>query len=415
MTPEGAFARAMADLIAQSRPAAIGLAVSGGGDSMALMQMAARAGLGTPLRVVTVDHGLRDGSADEARQVRREAAGLGLAHETLRWQGWTGRGNLQNTARHARRRLIGDWARRSGCALILTGHTLDDQAETLLMRLARGSGVDGLGGMAPLRRERDLFWGRPLLSVRRAALRHWLRQHGLGWIDDPSNDDARFDRVRARQLAGTLADLGLSAERLAGMGEHMRAARRVLDAAAGALAARAVRQAAGDLLIDRAALAGAEAETRHRLLAAALGWISGRSYRPRFAALADAAAAAGAGEARSLHGCLLRPERGTLRITREFRAVRDLPPAPVGQDWDGRWRLTGPDLPGGHVAALGPAGLAECAEWRASGVPRAALLSSPAVWQGDRLIAAPLAGAARGWCAELVRGRDDFAGWLISH
>ena len=142
----------------------LGVAVSGGGDSVALLLMLATVARGRPLAAVTVDHGLRPESGDEAAAVEALCAARGIPHATLRWNGWDGAGNLQDRARQARRTLIGAWARANGIGAVALGHTLDDQAETFLMRLARGSGVDGLSGMAPATRAEGVLWLRPLLG-----------------------------------------------------------------------------------------------------------------------------------------------------------------------------------------------------------------------------------------------------------
>ena len=200
----------------------------------------------------------------------------GIPHTLLRWEEPAGAGNLQARAREARRRLIGDWARGRGIGAVALGHTLDDQAETFLLRLARGSGVDGLSGMAPVTRADGLVWLRPLLAVRRAALRDWLVARGVAWAEDASNADPRFERVRARAALPLLAPLGLGPERLAATAAAMARAREALERATAELAARAVEAGpAGDLALDPGALAGAPEEIRLRLLAAALCWVSG--------------------------------------------------------------------------------------------------------------------------------------------
>lgn len=230
MTPGAAFADALQIADVPGDCPRVGLAVSGGGDSTALMLLAAdwAPGAGAELHVATIDHGLRPEAAREAEQVAALCREVGIPCQVLRWQGWDRRGNLQDAARRARKALLSGWAAERGIATILTGHTRDDQAETVLLRLARGSGVDGLAGIAPVTVENGLRWVRPLLGVGREELRDWLRARGAGWIDDPSNDDPRFDRVRARQMRDQLATLGLTAGRLADTAERMRAAAEVL-------------------------------------------------------------------------------------------------------------------------------------------------------------------------------------------
>lgn len=387
------------------------VACSGGGDSIALLHLLVRWSKGRAVspHTVTVDHSLREGSADEANFVGTAAVDLGLPHHTLKWSGWNRKGNLQDSARLARRSLVESWARGHGVTSVLTGHTADDQSETVLMRLARGSGVDGLAGI-----ERDavhgLRWIRPLLGVSRSELRGYLLAMDISWIEDPSNDDDRFDRVRARKLLGALADLGLSAERLQETARHMQAAKTVLEAAMVRLAEHAVVQDAGELLVDRTAFEAAEVETRCRLLSRALMWISGSAYRPRFGPLSDLA------ESRNgtLQGCQVIDGDPVFRIVREYQAVRFLA-CGTSEIWDGCWCLEGPHSKELELRALGPDGLLQVPDWRNCGRPRTSLLATPAIWQGDVLVAAPLAGLENGWCALPAPGRKDFVGSLMPH
>ena len=185
----------------------LALAVSGGSDSVALMVLAARwvqSQADAPnVTVLTVDHGLRPASAEEAAQVGRWARALGLDHAILGWRGAKPSSGLQAAAREARYALMSDWCLEHGAAAIVTAHTANDQAETVMMRLARGSGVDGLAGMM---RETLAPWPvlRPLLGVTRARLRAVLTAAGHDWIDDPSNDDTAFERIRMRQALDAL-------------------------------------------------------------------------------------------------------------------------------------------------------------------------------------------------------------------
>lgn len=199
---------------------------------MALMRLAAdwaRANRpGLKLTVLTVDHGLRPEAAGEAARVGQWAAALALPHDVLRWDAapkpLTG---LQAHARAARYRLMAAWCRASGAAALLTAHTLDDQAETVLMRLSRTMSVDSLAGIRPLGGWDGLPLHRPLLRVRRQALRHWLTQLGQPWIEDPSNEDDRFERVRARRALAAMGDG--TTTRLAALAEKSAAATALLE------------------------------------------------------------------------------------------------------------------------------------------------------------------------------------------
>ena len=416
---DDALARAIDAGLTPDRPARLGVAVSGGGDSMALLHLlrdwAQRTG--AALHAATVDHGLRPAARAEAAMVAEVCEGLGIAHTTLRWNGWDGSGNLQDQARRARYALMADWALAEGLGAVALGHTADDQAETFLMRLARGAGVDGLSAMAPRRRSLGVDWLRPLLGVARSDLRGYLTARRLGWVDDPSNADPRFARVRARQVLAGLEPLGLNAVALRATTLRLAEARDALDHAAQDAARRIATVEAGDVTIERAALLALPAELRRRLLSHALAWVASAEYRPRHETLAEALAAVAEGRDMSLHGCLLTVRKTQLRLTRELQAVKGKTAAP-GAIWDRRWRLNAPEgTPTGglEIAALGNAGLAACPKWRETGLKRATLLSAPGVWRGATLVAAPLAGRSEGWAAELARGESDYFTSLLSH
>lgn len=343
----------------------LGLAVSGGGDSMALMALAAdwaRAS-GCRLEAITVDHGLRADAAAEAALAASIADRLGVPHEIVRADGLAGHrdgpGNLPAAARQARYRLMADWARRREIGAVALAHTMDDQAETVLMRLARGAGVDGLSAMAPARQWLGVVWLRPLLDAGRAELRAWLRARDLSWADDPTNDDPAFDRVKARRALAALAPLGLDAARLAETAARLQEQRAALDAAADRLAEVAlVWGAHGEARLSVPALAAAPRELARRLLARTVQAVAGAEHPPRHRALMPALQALEAGEipAATLAGCLLRPHRGRLLIAREPAKARALAPEPFRPPhlWDRRWLITGPAEFGLTVRALGP-------------------------------------------------------------
>lgn len=403
----------------------LGIALSGGGDSIALMCLLSgwARSHGVTLRAATVDHGLRPGARAEAELAGRRAARLGIAHDILTWHHdpaaghgsarGDAPGNLQDAARRARLQLLSEWAGAHGLDAIATGHTRDDQSETVMLRLLRGSGLDGLSGIAPQRFSHGVLWLRPLLSVGRAALRELPAVQALGWSEDPSNDDDRFDRVRVRKALAQLAPLGLRPEGLAATAGRLRAARDALHDAAARAAREILWLDRGDVTLRLPALLEMPAELRDRLLNAALAWVGAADYPPRRAALHRLVAALAAGRGGTLHGCMVVHGGGVARITRELCRVQDIR-CDISMLWDRRWRLVPPappapdprDLAGLEVRCTGATGLAACPDWRATGLPRTTLLAAPAVWRADELLAAPLAGRAAGWQAraELAPG-----------
>ncbi len=374
------------------------MAVSGGGDSVALLHLLSAWG-GRDLAIVTVDHGLRDESADEAQAVGVLAQSMGYSHDTLAWVGRKKRGNLQDAARTARRSLMAEWAREKGIGSILLGHTADDQAETFLMRLARGSGVDGLSSMEPSRVEDGVIWARPLLGVRREALRGYLGEIGAAYVDDPSNEDESYDRVKVRQALGTLGALGIDVPKISKTTERLRSAKQVVYTATRDLSLACCEvNLAGELKVDAERLLSGQRSLQLRIMSEAVRYVSGSYYAPRAYMVENVLDQLGEDFlAATLHGCIVRKNAGGVVVRREPGKTEEA--VPVGQIWDGRWKVSGGDA--GEIAALGEAGLAQCETWRESGFAREALLTTPAIWQGGALVAAPLAGFGEGWRAEI--------------
>lgn len=353
----------------------IGVALSGGGDSTALLHLCLAAGL--RVEAVTVDHRLRAESAAEAAAVAAACAALGVRHELCVWEHGALAGNVMDAARRARVRLIAGWARRRGIGCVALGHTRDDQAETLLMGLARAAGLAGLSGMRPEFAVEGVRFRRPLLAAGREELRGWLRARAIPWLDDPTNEDARYQRVRARRALAALEPLGITVEGLATVAGNLGRAQAALAVQVRA-AGRHLREAAGALQVGPE-FRDEPGEVRRQVVLAALGWLSGADYPPRAADLARFLAAMREGRDATLAGC--RHRKGWL--AREAWALRGI----EGDLWDGRWRITG----AGEVRALGAEGLRQC-DWRATGLPREVIAVTPGLWQGDRLVAAPLAG-----------------------
>ena len=395
----------------------VGVAVSGGSDSLALLYLTSELAKDHSLSVqaVTVDHGLRREAEAAARNVAAICADLGIAHEALRWRDWDGKGNTQTAARNARYALIAEWAQTVGIETVALGHTQDDQAETFVMRLARASGVDGLSAMPARRNHLGVLWLRPLLNIRRSALRAYLDNKGVEWIDDPSNVDPRFERIRVREQLAALAEVGIGVEVLAQVSQNLAQARDALAHQALDAAKKLVTEHSGALCIDWRGFLDLPIETQRRLLVASLKWLSGSFYPPRQSALETVWGGVKEKGTATLEGCILRRRGDSLWLCREFNAVCNAGAA-LGELWDGRWRVTGRVFTEGcNVAALGEEGLLQCAEWRAAGLPRDVLLSTPAVWKGPELVAAPLVKPDQAWQAVLERGLAGYFDTVNAH
>lgn len=380
----------------------VAVGVSGGADSTALAVLLhgwARARGGAAL-ALTVDHGLRRGSAAEAALVGRRLADLGLEHRILRWRGPKPTANLQAEARRARHALLRDWCARRGVVHLALAHHLDDQAETLLLRLGRGSGLDGLTAMAALVELPEVRLLRPLLGVTGASLEATLVRRGLPWIEDPTNQDTAHARARLRRLAPALAAEGLSAGRLAAAAGHLGRARAAVEATvAEALARAASVHPAGFVRLDPGPLAAAPEEVGLRALARVLMTVGGGEYAPRLERLRRlyARVVAGFGRGATLGGCRVVPEAGRLLVVREARAVRSRPVRPGARlRWDGRFEIAVPRglRPRGGGLVVGPLGAAGWAEVR-RGAPEAAETPIP----GPARAALPALTDARGLLA----------------
>lgn len=256
---------------------ALVLAVSGGPDSLALMWLAARwrraLARGPRLIAITVDHGLRPEAGREAREVKRLARTLGLPHRTLRWTGVKPKTGLPAAARAARYRLLAKAARAAGATHILTAHTRDDQAETLLMRMLRGSGIAGLAAMARETGRDGVRLARPLLEIPKSQLVATLGKAKIGFADDPTNSDTAFTRPRLRALMPALAEEGGDSRSLARLASRLaraNAAIEVLTDGAERYLALRDRHDAARFGLDAEAFAGLPEEIRLRLLKRAI-------------------------------------------------------------------------------------------------------------------------------------------------
>ena len=209
----------------------LAVAVSGGSDSLALLYLMHdwSKNSKTTIQVVSVDHQLRQESKQECQFIKQISDELGLLHTTLVWKKTTKKGNLSEIARDARYQLIATWAKSQGVSMICLGHTMDDQAETVLMQIARCAGVDGLSGMPVQSQRFGVNWIRPLLGTKRLQLRKYLYEKNCRWVDDPTNEDSQYTRVKIRKIIPYLKEGGVSIESLASIATNLQHSKQIID------------------------------------------------------------------------------------------------------------------------------------------------------------------------------------------
>jgi tRNA(Ile)-lysidine synthase len=395
---------------------ACALAVSGGSDSTALMVLFAdwlrQTGADPRAHtVLTIDHGLRAESPAEARAVADRATTLGFRHAVLVWDGPKPQTGIQAAAREARYRLMGGRMAEDGVAALLVAHTRDDQAETLLMRLARGSGLDGLSAMAPWA-EMTISPGtdtmlivRPLLGMPKARLRLTLERRGIGWIEDPSNWSSTFERTRWRAAREALDALGLSDEMLAGSVRRLQRARAALEGATDDFCSERAGAVSTDPLgffrIDRERLRRAPEEIALRVVdrcITAAGGLREPVSLSRLEPLVSSLRLDVGGGSWTLARAQVTAGADVVRVEREpgrlpLPVIR-LAPGPARAMWDGRFVVEiAADLEGNaEVRALGEDGLSELKRARHAVKRTPALLLTAAIWRDGVLLAVPPTG-----------------------
>lgn len=300
----------------------IAVACSGGPDSMALALMAKEwAGKKGKVVALTVDHGLRKESAQEAKQVGLWLKKHGLAHVILPWKGRKPASNIQEAARKTRYRLLTDYCKQHKITRLLVAHHLEDQAETFLMRLARGSGVDGLSAMSALTTMYDVTLVRPLLALSKTELLDYLKRRKQSYVNDPSNENTAFDRVKMRKLLPQFTEVGLTVDRLAKTATNMARARAHLEEETGRfLSAVCKIPPEGYAKLEHINISE---EIALRALATLIMIIGGHEVKTRLADLERLYAALQQPDFKgaTLGGCVFLRHKASILIYRELRLV----------------------------------------------------------------------------------------------
>lgn len=389
------------------------LAVSGGPDSLALMHLVRRwitlmRREAASITVLTVDHRLRPESGSEAEFVAQSAIDAGFTHTVLPWTGPKPHTGIQAAARKERYRLLTSHCKLKGIACLVTAHTEDDQAETLLMRLRRGSGLDGFAAMAQVSDRDGLPLVRPLLGLSKRRLVTYLRASGLPVLNDPSNENSAFERVRLRHAMKALAGAGISSQALAVSARRLGRSREALSKTTEDFLLRHFRVTSlgrGEMRYDL--LSATPDDLRIRALSRVLTLIGGTNDPPRLAKLERLVHELGCGPANATLGrCLISVSAGTLYFYREPGRSK---PAPILAErgssliWDGRFALSlGEEIPDGAVVRqLGPNGWVSYRKsLKQKSIPvnadHLAAMSTPALWSDKTLLYAPTLGFANG-------------------
>lgn len=388
----------------------VAVAVSGGADSMSLALLARSWGDAVAL---TFDHGLRAESADEAQRVACWMYDRGVTHQVLGRRGIRPSSDIQAAARNARYTALEGWCRQNKVATLLLGHHLEDQAETVIIRLARGSGIDGLSAMSkvapPITGDSSPRLVRPFLEIPKSRLRATLNILGQKWIEDPSNQQREYLRIRVRDFLATTDIEGLTPARLAKTAASMRRARTALQNMTDRVLAEAVdMHQAGYARVMLAPIIEAEDEIALRALSRMAMCYGGRDYPPRLESierlLDDLRTPDYAGS--TVGGIMIEPDtsrdadnirQAALRICREagtITAEADLQPGEP-QLWDGRFQVR-IDGGRGRVSKLGDAGWAslssERPELKEIDMPHPVRLSLPALRINSEIVAVPQLG-----------------------
>jgi tRNA(Ile)-lysidine synthase len=330
----------------------LAVAVSGGGDSMALVLLADKwvRERGGHVTALTVDHGLRAESETEAEQVGRWLQVRGVAHKILSWKGVKPKTGVPQAAREARYALMSNWCQEQGVLHLVLGHNLEDQAETYLMRLSRGSGVDGLAAMPECVEKTSMRLLRPLLDVPREKLRDVLLASGQAWVDDPSNLNPAYTRTRIRALLNPLVNSGLTPKKLSQAAARYGATRVVLERQTVQLLAACVTIfPAGYALLMTGVLLAAEKEIARRVLSRIVTCVGGRQFAPSVAKLDrlyEALTNFSEFKGSTLSGCIVVRAGDDILFSREVRTKVSPVDIQFGETihWDNRFKVTFSDV-----------------------------------------------------------------------
>lgn len=375
--------------------AKLAIAVSGGADSLALLYLSYQH---FDVAVLTVDHGLREEAAAEAKYVASICQSLGVRQVTLNWDGDKPAANIQAEARDARYSLMETWCEEHNYSFLAVAHHRDDQAETVLLRLARGSGVYGLAGMKALRQmDSGVTIVRPLLNCSKVELVQYMKDQEVEWIEDPSNQIEKYERVKARAILKEPPLEGLNADRLLDTAKRMQQAQEALSFYEEQWLNASLYEGFGYAVFDLEALNTVPEEIILRGLSRICMITGGQKYGPRYERLMRLRGDLNSPDFKgaTLSGAQFAPQKdGKLLICREQRQIEAIKPLLPKGNWDNRFSFEAKgDIAELTIGMLGQAGLRFLKEnflnFDQISEPRQALLAWPAVYSGDNLRLVP--------------------------
>lgn len=398
ITPEG-FAPLIAPYVVAGERVAV--AVSGGPDSMALAFCLMRHLGPERLTALIVEHGLRAESADEAKTVAGRLASLGIETEILPWVHGEVKSGVHVKARSARYGLLIDACKRRGIDKLFLAHHANDQAETVLMRFAKGSGIDGLAGMDAVTTMDGVHLIRPLLHVPKASLLETCRANDIAYVVDPSNEAKKYARGRLRRVMPLLEEEGFTADRLLDLADRAHDAKEALDFYTLDFLRRFVEPLSGGAArLDLVALRGVPVAVAQRAVSTILTDIHQSSYAPERKHLVPFVVwllDQDIHDARTLHGCLVQKGEQCAKATflREPEGVTDSQELLPNQTilWDGRWEVASSHTQPVVVRALGRQSHEQTDQLSPRlrhQIPQGRIRSTlPALWQADKLMSLP--------------------------
>ena len=369
----------------------LGLAVSGGSDSLAMLYICNDWALKNKVKLhcVTVDHKLRPGSLKEAGLVADHCNGMGINHEIVEWKHERNLiGNLSDLARSARYKLIDKW--RKELRFILVGHTQNDQIETFFMNLKRGSGIEGLKGMpVSFKRPEGYFIIRPLIHSSRESLQQFLQEKNINWVSDPSNLNEDFERILHRKTWEILKSKGFSESRIELSVAHMRRAHEALKQMLPIHFQQIGKQELTDLLWDYDGFIALPEEFKLRLISAAVMWNGNSHYRPRFKAVLNVLKNIQEKKTTVLGGAIFYHHARKIRLTTEFKSLKDnAVNCSLGSVWRNIWEVKR-EIKDGYIAPIGIIGNNQLSKRQRSTMPYRSRIIQPGIFLKEKLLLAP--------------------------